>query len=94
MTTHEPTSITAELDQLTSGLDLSDADDRAAFRMRVTDRYRHAKLSAIRDDVRNLEREVRQARPVQGPERVGHSRADALRALTSVFIISRQLGDI
>lgn len=88
--------ILAELDGMTAGLDFEDADDRAAFRTRVSDAFANAKISAIRGYVRDLNFEwtCRVGRASSGPARVGQSRADALRHLASDFIIARQLGEL
>lgn len=89
-------NIVTELDGMTAGLDFADADDRAAFRTRVSDAFVNAKLSAIRHYVRDLNMEWtrRVGRASSGPARVGQSRADALRHLASDFIIARQLGEL
>jgi hypothetical protein len=58
-----------------AGLDLTDAEDRAIFRMKVSSRFANAKVTAISAYARALGAEVK-----------GRSRFDAVFALAGAWI--------
>lgn len=85
-----------ELAKMSEGLDFSRETDRSTLRLRVYDAFASAKLSIIRQYVRELNWEwcKRTGEVPKGPVRVGQSRSDALRHLANDFILARQLGEL
>lgn len=77
-------------------LDFNKDEDRVDFRLRVGDAFANCKASGLREYVRDLHRawEDNRGRANKPPVRVGQSRAEALRALTDMFMLARQLGEL
>lgn len=68
------------LDKKMAGLDLADADDRASFRGRVEEGFKHARADVLKDIIENL-----------GVKARGPSKVDSSRTIADAYIAGKRI---